>query len=560
MDFAKFKQTISKFSKYDIQKLLGSRIYDSLIDWSSDDSSYTKESLVDILVSINGFSLFKNKDFRVKFFRCLTEEELRSLLNDKESSYEDLASKAAKIEFGPNDFYKHVINVFLNSADYQFDEFVSEEKRLTIHRPETKFYELLDYQYYIKQQAIYELSKNKPIGRKLLIHMPTGTGKTKTTMHIVSHYLNFINKNGYVVWVAHNKELLNQALETFQNVWSHLGLKDIEIEKSWGVGDYYITKGVVFVTIQLLQSMRKNDQLEYKNLIKKETLFIYDECHKIGAPETFEVVKDFTKSTSGHKVDFIGLTATPGRTTEFSIENRSFAEFFDRIIGIDISLVNKINMQKNEAINSKVPKDVISYFQDRGILSRLVKEELTYSVDETIKQSLVRELKANREDFSKQLVEKIACNKARNSVILNRLKQLNAEGKPTIVFACSLPHAQMLSAFLNIENIPNALVYGDMPSYIRTKAINDFKDRDNPVNIIINFDILTTGFDATNIDCVFITRPTKSVILYSQMIGRGLRGPQMGGGETCLLIDVKENIDAYDENEAFSHFNSYWRK
>ena len=99
-----------------------------------------------------------------------------------------------------------------------------------------------------------------------------------------------------------------------------------------------------------------------------------------------------------------------------------------------------------------------------------------------------------------------------------------------------------------------------MPSYIRTKAINDFKDRDNPVNIIINFDILTTGFDATNIDCVFITRPTKSVILYSQMIGRGLRGPQMGGGETCLLIDVKENIDAYDENEAFSHFNSYWRK
>ena len=91
------------------------------------------------------------------------------------------------------------------------------------------------------------------------------------------------------------------------------------------------------------------------------------------------------------------------------------------------------------------------------------------------------------------------------------------------------------------------------------KAIADFKDRDNPVNIIINYDILTTGFDSTNIDCVFITRPTKSVILYSQMIGRGLRGPQMGGAETCLLIDVKENLEVYNENEAFSHFNSYWR-
>ena len=117
----------------------------------------------------------------------------------------------------------------------------------------------------------------------------------------------------------------------------------------------------------------------------------------------------------------------------------------------------------------------------------------------------------------------------------------------------------MLSAFLNIENIPNSLVYGDMSAATRKKAIADFKDRDNPVNIIINYDILTTGFDSTNIDCVFITRPTKSVILYSQMIGRGLRGPQMGGAETCLLIDVKENLEVYNENEAFSHFNSYWR-
>lgn len=69
---------------------------------------------------------------------------------------------------------------------------------------------------------------------------------------------------------------------------------------------------------------------------------------------------------------------------------------------------------------------------------------------------------------------------------------------------------------------------------------------------------LTTGFDSTNIECVFIARPTQSVVLYSQMLGRGLRGPQMGGNEECLLIDIKDNLKQYNEHMAFSHFSSYW--
>ena len=102
----------------------------------------------------------------------------------------------------------------------------------------------------------------------------------------------------------------------------------------------------------------------------------------------------------------------------------------------------------------------------------------------------------------------------------------------------------------NFSDVTNKILI-DLYTILRDSNVNDY--------IFINYDILTTGFDSTNIDCVFITRPTKSVILYSQMIGRGLRGPQMGGSESCLLIDVKENLDVYDENEAFSHFNSYWR-
>lgn len=79
------------------------------------------------------------------------------------------------------------------------------------------------------------------------------------------------------------------------------------------------------------------------------------------------------------------------------------------------------------------------------------------------------------------------------------------------------------------------------------------------MNILINYEVLTTGFDATNIKCVFITRPTKSIILYSQMLGRGLRGKLMGGNENCLLIDIKDNLEEYSsESMAFKYFNNYW--
>mgnify|MGYP005766081853 CR=1 FL=1 len=340
--------------------------------------------------------------------------------------------------------------------------------------------------------------------------------------------LEWVNQS---VWANNNRYYVNGKVKSISNsVFAHADIDKI---------------------VSQLEEFKGKNSYSYFNA--------NDECHKIGAKETNKVIQDFSKSYEGNKKDFIGLTATPGRTTEDSLENRIFNEFFDRKIGIDIKLVDRISMGQNQARNRATIRDVIGYFQDRKILSKLIKEPLEYEVNNDLLEKLKKEFYSNREDYSPELITQIAANKSRNSVILNRLKELNTQGKPTIVFACSLDHAKMLSAFLNIENIPNSLVYGDMSAATRKKAIADFKDRDNPVNIIINYDILTTGFDSTNIDCVFITRPTKSVILYSQMIGRGLRGPQMGGAETCLLIDVKENLEVYNENEAFSHFNSYWR-
>ena len=68
-------------------------------------------------------------------------------------------------------------------------------------------------------------------------------------------------------------------------------------------------------------------------------------------------------------------------------------------------------------------------------------------------------------------------------------------------------------------------------------------------------------FDYPNTDVVFISRPTKSVVLYSQMIGRGLRGPKIGGTEKCKIIDVKDHIEGFGDHEkVYNYFEEYWNK
>ena len=162
-------------------------------------------------------------------------------------------------------------------------------------------------------------------------------------------------------------------------------------------------------------------------------------------------------------------------------------------------------------------------------------------------------------DVSEEFLKKIAINKRRNTVIVNKLIDLNNEHVPTIVFACSVEHGKMLSAALTMHGIKNGRVFGDMVTVERRNIISRFKNRNDNLYILVNYEVLTTGFDATNIQCVFITRPTNSVVLYSQMLGRGLRGPQMGGNEYCELVDIEDNLERYtNESQAFNYFSDYW--
>lgn len=179
MNYRKFKEILNKFSKNEIINLLGDKIYDSIKEWTDSEDAHTQSSLVDILISINGFGLFKNKDFRQSFFEFVSLSDLQKLLNTNSSDYAKLAKQAAKIEFVECDFYRTLFDTVLDSPNYEFDSFENEEIYEEVNGSEERFFELLDYQYLIKQQAVYELNKKGQLGRKILIHMPLEQAKQR---------------------------------------------------------------------------------------------------------------------------------------------------------------------------------------------------------------------------------------------------------------------------------------------------------------------------------------------------------------------------------------------
>ncbi|WP_405375501.1 DEAD/DEAH box helicase [Pseudobutyrivibrio sp.] len=568
------KKYMMQFSTEELKEFLGRDLVDSLLEWNTDNEAFSsKKRLADMIISVYGTSILKRKDFRKRLLKSFQLEELERFKDEMPAKYKDCKDPGIIVDYVSNCAWKesataaHILRVLNYATADIFEKKEFQSVSVETIEAHEKFYELLDYQYIIRQKALTILQSNLDL-RRFLIHMPTGTGKTKTATHIIcNHYSYNLRKKGLVLWVAHTTELLEQAYETFCSVWRNIGKGSIQTYKLWNDFDFDIPEdglnGFMVCGIQKLQSIQKSNEKLFEQIVKDTRLLVYDEAHKASAKETRATIEAIMTRAGGlEDRALMGLSATPGRTTTESFDNELLASMFgNKIIGIDTKLMNAVNLSPQEAANAKVEKDVIKYFQNRGVLSKIEKEELEYKEKLTEAEiNSIRVMATNHgyDDFSKNALETIGKNKSRNLRILNRLRELNDEKKPTIVFACSVKHAQLLSAMLTLENVPNGVVYGDMPAFERAITISRFKDTADELNILINYEVLTTGFDATNIECVFIARPTQSIVLYSQMLGRGLRGPQMGGNEKCLLIDVKDNLRQYNENMAFSHFNNYW--
>lgn len=573
MNYPKLVECLKLFSQESLRQYLGEGLVDQLLSEWENNGPLTKKRLAEMIIQLNGVDLLKKQPFRKEVILHMEARDIESVFEKlptaKQADCSTLSEKAAAIaslSWGPSDANRRLLEIL--GIDLSIFSLAAEDDTTVVsHQAGKRFYELLDYQFVIKQRVLNELNRPYPL-KRMLVHMPTGTGKTKTSMHTLVHYYNFtLKKQGAVIWLAHTTELLQQAYDTFAAVWEHLGDGQVNAYKLWGQKNFSIPKdgfnGVMFCGIQKLQAVRSGNSELFERIVKSARLIIFDEAHKAAANETRALVEAFMYTSPGYEDrSLVGLTATPGRTTLTSDENKLLSNMFEnRLIGIDVDIVNQVNMSQNAYLNHRAEGNVIHYFQNARILAKIKKEQLTYTeqfTDAQLQSVRTKMLENGYVDFTKAALETIGKNRSRNKAILDKLRELSTEQVPTIVFACSVAHAKLLSFMLSLEDIPNALVLGEMNPVDRVEAIASFKDCQNPVNILINYEVLTTGFDSTNIRCVFISRPTQSIVLYSQMLGRGLRGPMMGGNAECLLVDIKDNLGRYDADMAFSHFDAYW--
>ena len=378
--------------------------------------------------------------------------------------------------------------------------------------------------------------------RGVLVQLPTGAGKTRTVLEaVIDHFLErkLFESGRSVLWLAHTEELCEQAIDTFKDIWQQKGVGTMRAVRFWGGHDVHELdwRGsfVVSGVSKLWSCIRNRDKRLTAFSSVVETVIV-DEAHKALAP-TYRACLDRFGDREG--VTAIGLTATPGRSLEREDENISLAKMFGRrLIAPDLG-----------------PRP-IEELRQRKILAKLERRTVESKLDFQLAAS---ELSATHEelDFPATLLARMAESVPRNRTIVRVVTDEIGRGNPCIVFSCGVKHSRLLAGALNLGGCRSAAVDCNMDRGARRRAVEGF--RQGELEVLVNFGVLSTGFDAPRTKAIIIARPTSSVVLYSQMIGRGLRGPLMGGSETCELVDIKDNFSNFgDMEEVYGAFTPYW--
>jgi superfamily II DNA or RNA helicase len=267
-----------------------------------------------------------------------------------------------------------------------------------------------------------------------------------------------------------------------------------------------------------------------------------DEAHQAVAPSYNHLLNLFAPSP---RTPILGLSATPGRSWLNPSEDLKLAEFFAR---------HKVTLQVEGF------SDPIEFLQREGYLAHVEYVHLPYApgADFDLTADEREQLRLGL-DLPDSVIRRLASDHRRNLLILTQIMKAAQDGAARIiVFACSVDHAKLISNLLRVQGYGAACVTADTPADERRRVLNEFR-RGEEVQIITNYGVLTMGFDAPRTNVAVITRPTNSVVLYSQMVGRAARGPRAGGNEQTRVITVVDQIPGFRSiAEAFTFWEDIW--
>ncbi|AVN64360.1 MULTISPECIES: DEAD/DEAH box helicase family protein [Mesoplasma] len=365
--------------------------------------------------------------------------------------------------------------------------------------------ELFNYQ----KDVIEVINQREKKGiNKHLIVMATGTGKTITIAKYFEELFYKTSKPLKILFLAHQKEILEQGISTFEKVIPGFKNQVCEFYDQKSKIEDLKLKNYIFATFQSL--------LKNLNFIQNYNfdLVILDEVHHIEAKsyqKVFDLVSSNTKT-------LIGLTATPQRTEGIDIN-----KYFNYEYAYELSLYNALS------------NDLLAPF------------DYYFIQDKTVDLTGI--------DLNKiEKLSEILSSEQRNKFVLENIKKMigiNNRDTSTVLFCSSIEHANKLKKFLCENNLRCETLTSENNRIERENIIKKFKNKE--INYLCVRDILNEGVDVPNIDRIVFLRPTNSLLIYLQQLGRGLRKTP---DKKLQIYDFVNNVDLY-VNKQYDPFLLY---
>lgn len=369
------------------------------------------------------------------------------------------------------------------------------------HCPMNAPFKLRPYQ----QDAVDATLKHfRKSAESAVIVLPTGAGKSL----VIAELARLARRK--ILVLTHVKELVEQNHAKYQSYGVVGGIFSAGLKRKDNRHQ---------VTFASVQSVAAN--LEY---FKDEyALIIIDECHRVSGEDTSQyqrIIEQLREHNKDLKV--LGLTATPYRLGMGWIYRYHYRGF--------------VRSEEEKPFVHCIYELPLIYMINRGYLTQ------PKLVDAAVAQYDFSALTSNRfgEYAANDVNALLGKHQRVTRAIIEQVMELAVKRQAVMIFAATVDHAKEIAGYLPPEQ--TALITGATDQRERDELIQRFKQRQ--LKYLVNVSVLTTGFDAPHVDFIAILRPTQSVSLYQQIVGRGLRLDE--GKTDCLVIDYAgNNVNLY---------------
>jgi len=345
-------------------------------------------------------------------------------------------------------------------------------------------------------EMLYEwMSKNS--GHPCVV-MPTGAGKSIVIAELIRGAIQEWPETKTLM-LCHQKELLEQNAEKMRAIWPNAPIGIY----SASVGKRQLGEPITFAGIQSIRN--KANEIGHVDMV------IIDECHLVNHNDDGGYRKLIGELTViNPAIRIVGYSATPYRLGHGLITDKP--AIFDDLIE-PVSIEELIYKRHLATLRSKTT---------------------TAKLDTS-------DVKKRGGEFIEAELQKAVDTRKNNESVVAEVIRLAGDRQSWLFFCAGINHAKNVSIALRDQGIKSACITGETPKSDRERIINEFKT--GKIRALTNANVLTTGFDAPNIDVIAMLRPTMSAGLYVQMAGRGMRIKDHI--DHCLVLDFAGVVETH---------------